>query len=164
MPIEEAINNFPSFFEYLINFFELTNQEIFIFSIQIIILAIIIFVLTIIFFFILNRKSIEQQKAINLLKKVEDIRKKGSIINNSSKEKIKTELIKENSNKDEKISLKNILIKKFGPKIESQLQTKVEIVNLVSKGDNFEVLVNIGETKLTLIIDNSGKIIDYKKE
>lgn len=164
MVLEEAINKIPNFFYYLLNFFELTNEEILIFSIQIIILAIMIFILAVIIFFIFNKKSREQKEAANLLKKVEAIRKKGDLQNTNKEDKLKNEIKKESSNKDEKISLKNILIKKFGPKIEDQLQTKIEIIDLISKGENFEVLANINETKLTLIIDNSGKIIDYKKE
>jgi signal transduction histidine kinase len=65
--------------------------------------------------------------------------------------------------KKEEFSLKKLLIDKFKPIIEKQLKTKVEIKDFNAKGDNFLALVVVSGKKLLLVLDSSGKIIDYKK-
>lgn len=209
--LEEVINTFPSIFDKIINFDALNNAEIVILSIQIIIIAVLLLIIAVIIYFFLNRKSKEELHAKELLKKVNDIKKKKEIgekvidFNEQVEEKDKTlekkekEVIvkkekkgffnnifkkKKSSIKDEKtvltkvdeakkenvgekkeptISLKDILIKKFTPKIEAQLKTNVNILDFKSKGSDFEALIEVEGTKLTIILDNSGKIIDYKK-
>jgi len=65
--------------------------------------------------------------------------------------------------KKEEFSLKKLLIDKFKPVIEKQLKTKVVIKDFNAKENNFLVLVEISGKKLLLVLDSSGKIIDYKK-
>jgi hypothetical protein len=61
------------------------------------------------------------------------------------------------------VSLKNLLIKKFKPKIESQLGTKIEVIDFNAKGNSFLALVDISDVRVILSLDSAGKIIDYKK-
>ena len=175
MDIFQAIANFPNFINYILNFSNLTNEEIAIFSIQIILIAVVLIVFAIILYLFFNRKTREEKEAINLLKKVEALRNKNARgvstfqtelgdKNNSKKEEKTISKETEVAEKKPTISLKQILIKKFKPKIESQLQTEVNIVDFKSKENNFEAIVEISGTKLLLVLDNSGKIIDYKRQ
>ncbi len=66
--------------------------------------------------------------------------------------------------KKEEFSLKQMLVKKFKPIIEKQLKTEIEIIDFNAKEDNFLALINVGGAKLLLVLDSSGKIIDYKKQ
>ncbi len=166
MDMGEVITKFPNFLDYIINFSSLTNAELIIFSLQIIIISIIILFLALLIFFFYNRKTSEEINALNLLKKVENLRKKNNQKNVVKKNKEDLNVLKDKNTIDKKsqsISLKDILIKKFKPKIEQQLQTTIEIIDFKSKDNNFEVLASISGTKLLLILDNSGKIIDYKR-
>ena len=60
-------------------------------------------------------------------------------------------------------SLKGLLIKKFKPKIEAQLGTKIDIVDFSVKGNEFFALTEISGVRVVLSLDSSGKIFDYKK-
>ncbi len=175
MDLNKAVFEFPNFLNYLINFSTLTNEEIAIFSIQIILIAIVLFAVALILLFIFNRKTKEEREAINLLKRVEFLRNKNAkgistfqnvVENNNSKKEEVVNNKKQSAFVETKktISLKEILIKKFKPKIQDQLQTEVNILDFKSKENNFEVLVEISGTNLLLVLDNSGKIIDYKRQ
>ncbi|MEK6958794.1 MAG: hypothetical protein AABW59_01985 [archaeon] len=66
------------------------------------------------------------------------------------------------------ITLKQLLIGKFKPVIEKQLKSKVEIKDFNAKGDNFLALIEVvgakkSKIKLLLVLDSSGKILDFKR-
>jgi hypothetical protein len=174
MVLQRIINEFPEIVEKIININNLTNEDVIVLSAQIIIIAIIIVVISILIFILKTRKSKEEAHAHSILKKVrqlksgnlkeiknEEIKELGKTSKKEDKNTEKKEDVKE---KKKGISIKDILIKKFKPKIESQLGTSIEILDFVSKGGDFEAKINVEGTDLTIIIDNSGKIIDYKKE
>ncbi len=145
---------------FIPNVFEMTNQQIFDLSIQIIIVAIIIVVLGLIIFLIANKKSREERLAKKLLKQVA-LRRKGKIIPKKVEEK-KEEIKGKEEIKKGEVSLKQMLVKKFQPVIERQLQTKLVVDDLNAKGDNFIAKVSVQGHKLELVLDSSGKIVDYK--
>ncbi len=86
---------------------------------------------------------------------------------NSSSSKGKNESIKSPSKEIDfdktQSSLKTLLIKKFKPKIESQLGSKVNIIEFNSAESKLTALIEIADVKILLSLDSSGKIIDYKK-
>jgi hypothetical protein len=146
-------------------------------SIIFLVLSAIIIVVSLGLKFIVNRKSVEEKTAEKILKQVNNI-KNGKPLSSKEKnsEKKKSGNKKEDEETDEKekkesvgekkvdSSLKEVLIKKFKPKIESQLKTRVNILEIKGKDSRFDVLVEVSGVKITLILDSSGKIIDYKRE
>jgi len=60
-------------------------------------------------------------------------------------------------------TLKALLSKKLKPKIESQLGSKIEILDINAKENIFLVLADIAGAKLLLKLDSSGKILDYER-
>ncbi len=116
------------------------------------IVIVVSFLIIIICLLVLFIKSREKKQIVEVLKKLDDLRD----------EKVKPQIKKLEIKKDE-FSLKNLLIDKFKPVIEKQLKTKVEIKDFNAKGENFLALVEVSQKKLLLVLDPSGKIIDYKK-
>ena len=142
------------------------GMDIFQLSVLIIIIAVIIIALSIIVNVFVSRKSIEEAVATKVLKNIKLI-KKGKLDPKAIEEKKKEEKIvltqKEKAKTDE-VSLKDHLSEKFKPKIEKQLKTKVKLLEFNGKGDQFNALVEVSGVKVLLILDASGKIIDYKKK
>lgn len=113
-----------------------------------------------------NKK--EEKKKVGFFAKIFKKKKSEGKVLDKKKEGIveKVENAKKENTSEKKeptISLKDILIKKFSPKIDAQLKTKINILDFKSKGNDFEALIEVEGTRLTIILDNSGKIIDYKK-
>ena len=123
-------------------------------SLLVIEVSFVLIVIAIIAYFLINRKTAEERHASGILKKLE-LMKSGEYVPEPQK-KPSLEI------KPEEFSLKQMLVKKFQPKIESQLQSKVVVKDFNAKGDNFLALVEISGVKLLLTLDSNGKIIDYK--
>lgn len=119
------------------------------------------------YLFLFKGKSLEEKKASSIIKKIEKLKKSNSFNENNSKVLSKNSLKDSSSKKIDfdktESSLKNLLMKKFKPKIESQLGSKVNILEFNLVGDKFTALILITDIKILLSIDSSGKIIDYKK-
>jgi hypothetical protein len=131
-------------------------------SISVLTFSIGVIILSLIYLLLSNKKTDEEKKATNILKKVELLKK-----TNSSSPKEKNESIKSSSKGIDfdktQSSLKTLLIKKFKPKIESQLGSKVNIIEFNSSESKLTALIEIADVKILLSLDSSGKIIDYKK-
>ena len=63
----------------------------------------------------------------------------------------------------DELSLKEMLVNKFKPIIEKQLQTKIEVKDFSARGDNFVSHILVQGHELELTLDSSGKIVDYKR-
>ncbi len=138
--------------------------DVFGFSILLIIIAVIIIVISIIVNVIVTRTSKEESVALKVLKDVKKI-EKGKLVpkkEKSDEKNNKIEKVLESKRTD--ISMKEHLSKKFKPKIEKQLKTKVELLDFSGKGNEFHALIEVSGVKVMLILDSSGKIIDYKKK
>jgi len=140
--------------------------DIFGVSVLIITIAIVIIVISIIVNVLMTRKSKEESVASKVLKKVELIQKGKLNLGAEKKEKIEEKTVTKEKNKvgDKDISMKEHLSNKFKPKIEKQLKTKVNLLDFKGKGKDFHALIEVGGVKVLLILDSSGKIIDYKKK
>lgn len=114
---------------------------------------VVIFLCVLIVFFF-KGKTDEQKKAERILSKVHFLAK-----NASKSSSAKNDFVIEKS----EVSLKNLLVKKFKPKIESQLGAKVNIIDFNAKGDSFLALVELSDVRVILSLDSSGKIVDYRK-
>lgn len=141
-------------------------------SLIIIYFSISVIFLVLIYLFILKGKSIEEKKASSIIKKIEKLKKASSSKESSSKKdssSLKNNVSSSKSSSKSidfdktESSLKNLLVKKFKPKIESQLGSKINILEFNSKGDKLTALILISDVKILLSLDSSGKIIDYKK-
>jgi hypothetical protein len=119
------------------------------FSVILIILAVIVIGVSL---FIFYRKTNEEKFASEILVRLKDMEHKGVVQSNVSLEI-----------QPHETSLKDRLKKKFQPKIESQLNTKVNITDFNAKGQDFLSLVDVSGIRILLTLDSSGKIIDYKK-
>jgi len=142
------------------------GMDIFQLSVLIIIIAVIIIALSIIVNVFVSRKSIEEAVATKVLKNIKLI-ENGKLKPKTIEEEKKEEKIfptpKVNA-KTDGVSLKEHLSEKFKPKIEKQLKTKIKLLDFNGKGDQFNALIEVGGVKVLLILDASGKIIDYKKK
>ena len=131
-------------------------------SISVLTFSIGVIILSLIYLLLSNKKTDEEKKATNILKKVELLKK-----TNSSSSKGKNESIKSPSKEIDfdktQSSLKTLLNKKFKPKIESQLGSKVNIIEFNSSESKLTALIEIADVRILLSLDSSGKIIDYKK-
>ncbi len=136
--------------------FGFSNEIIVQVSFGAIILALIVIVAAIITLFLRRRKTIEEKHADHILKTLSAL-KEGKEIQVKSGSKKDFAI-----NKDE-TSLKQMLIKKFKPKIEQQLSTKINVLDFNAKDNKFLALVEISEVRILLTLDPSGKILDYKK-
>jgi hypothetical protein len=152
----------------------ITNQMLIEYSILVIEASIVIIVLGLIVIFLARRRSAEEKHAIKVLSAVEKM-KAGKFAHKSAEkkpaiEKVQNAKAHKESAAEKKLeiskgenSLKTMLVKKFKPKIESQLNTKVNILDFNAQNQNFLALVEISGVKLLLTLDSSGKILDYKK-
>ena len=148
------------------DFAAMFGMDIFGFSIMLIIIAVIIIAISIIVNVFVTRKSGEEAVAGTILKNVKLI-KTGKLKPKTQKEiKADEKVVKEEEKnaKDKGVSMKEHLSKKFKPKIEKQLNTKVDLIDFKGKGSDFHALVEVGGVKILLVLDSSGKIIDYKKK
>ncbi|MFA5931286.1 MAG: hypothetical protein WC821_03160 [archaeon] len=126
-------------------------------QISLVLISLSVIVILVSAFLILNkRKTVEEQHAQKILDSLQAL-KEGKTLNKEAKSEPVLAI------KKEEHSLKSMLIKKFKPKIESQLSTKVNVLDFNAKEENFLVLIEISGVKLLLTLDSSGKIIDYKK-
>jgi hypothetical protein len=105
-----------------------------------------------------NRKNEEEKHVENVLSKVEMIK--------SGKTFEKKEARPAGGLSSSDVSIKEMLVKKFKPKLESQIGSKVNVIDLkaADNSKNFVAHVEISGVKLSIVLDASGKIIDYKKE
>ena len=103
--------------------------------------------------YILSKKTKEEESAAEILKRLRDIKSGKPVVQSKIALTIKPN----------ETSLKDMLKKKFQPKIESQLKTKIHVIDFNAKDENFLALVDISGVKILLTLDSSGKIIDYKK-
>jgi len=133
-------------------------------------IALILIVISLAILFVINKKSREEKAALNILKNISKIRS-GKVKVNVAKEETKVEEVKKSQKnesgepleiKKTEVSLKQLLIKKFQPKIENQLHTKIEILDFNAKKNNFVAKINVQGHSLELELDSSGKIVDYK--
>ena len=124
-------------------------------SLWLIVISLIVIIISVLIIF-LKKKSREEAQAVKILARLAAL-KEGRVANVNVGTAPKLEIKKEES------SLKAMLIKKFKPKIESQLSAKVTMLDFNAKENNFLALVEISGVKLLLTLDSSGKIIDYKK-
>jgi len=154
------------------------GMDVFSLSIILIIIAVIVIAISIIVNIIFTKKSKEEAVAVAVLKNV-DLIAKGKLVPKSKAEE-KKEGIKEGKEEEKKeekivavekttakndgITLKEHLSQKFQPLIEKQLKTKIKLLDFSGKGNQFQALVEVGGVKVLLILDSSGKIIDYKKK
>jgi hypothetical protein len=131
--------------------------------------ALILIIISLVILFIINKKSREEKVALNILKNISKI--KSGKIKITPKEEIKFEEIKQTQKSEKEgpleikkteVSLKQLLVKKFQPKIENQLHTKIEILDFNAKKNNFVAKINVQGHDLELELDSSGKIVDYK--
>ena len=133
----------------------LSNELIFQLALIIILISLVIIALSV--FIILNKKrTVEEKKAQVILDTLRTL-KEGKTVTSTKPAAPKLEIKKEES------SLKAMLIKKFKPKIEAQLSSKVTVFDFNAKEENFLVLVEVSGVRLLLTLDSSGKILDYKK-
>lgn len=119
-------------------------------SLLVILLSFVVIIVSVVLMF---RKTKEEASAAEIMKRLADL-KKGKA---PQKKEKKLEI------KPGETSLKDLLTKKFQPKIESQLKTKVNVIDFNAKDENFLALIDISGVKILLTLDSSGKIIDYKK-
>jgi len=103
--------------------------------------------------FIISRKSQEEKSISEVISLLKNIKKEDNVVQKNIEFSIRSG----------EVSLKDRLKKKFQPKIESQLKTKVEMLDFNAQDKNFLALISISGLKILLTLDSSGKIIDYKK-
>jgi len=147
-------------------FFGIVGLDIFQVSLILIIITVIIIVIAIIVNLIITKKSKEEAVANVVLKNVKLI-EQGKIVPKTKVEEAKEEKVvsgEKSVAKTQGVSLKEHLSQKFQPKIEKQLKTKVKLIDFDGKGNQFQALIEVGGVKVLLILDSSGKIIDYKKK
>jgi FtsZ-interacting cell division protein ZipA len=147
-------------------FAAMLGLDVFQLSVIIIIIAVIIIAVSIIVNIFVTRKSREEAVAKGVLKNVKLIQK-GKLKPKTNEEVKKEEKIVKNESKkakNEGVSMKEHLSKKFKPKIEKQLKTKINLLDFTPKGKDFNALIEVGGVKVLLVLDPSGKIIDYKKK
>jgi len=140
----------------MFDFFGFSLGEELVFQLTIALLGLIILlVIVILILFVWNmRKSPEEKHAMAIAKKVLSLKENPKEGKDFEK---KLEIKKGES------TLKSLLVKKLKPKIESQLGSKIEIVDINAKGETFLVLADIAGAKLLLKLDSSGKILDYER-
>lgn len=136
----------------------LSNSQFIDLSIIIIFFSIILIIISIIVLLFFSKKSSEEKVVEKILLEMDNLKKGNRIIVEKEKN-IGQKNLKTNS----EINLKQLLIKKFQPIIEEQLKTKVVVKEFNSLKQNFVVKINVQDNDLELILDSSGKIIDYKK-
>ena len=121
--------------------------------------AVIVLALAAYVYFSRKNRTPEELTASHVLRHLEAIRKGGAVQKAEKGEKPKPSL----EIKGDELTLKQMLTTKFKPVIERQLKSKVEIKDFNAKGDQFLALILVGGVKLLLVLDSSGKIVDYKR-
>ncbi|MDD3159483.1 MAG: hypothetical protein PHQ98_00770 [Candidatus ainarchaeum sp.] len=113
-----------------------------------------------------NLKSLKKKNPVNLNSKTNESKK----INQIAKEetiivdKKNSQKINNSSSLDaSSLSLKQLLINKFKPIIESQLKTRIVVIDFKSEDKNFSTIIEIDTKRLQLTLDSFGNIIDYKR-
>jgi len=140
---------------------EITTDFLVQVSINVLIFAIVVIIGSLVYLFFSNKKTEEEKKALSIFKKIEQLKK--------AKHSHKTETHSIESTSKEmdfdktQSSLKTLLVKKFKPKIESQLGSKINIIEFDSSNNKLTALIEISDVRILLSLDSSGKIIDYKK-
>jgi hypothetical protein len=124
------------------------------FSIVIIIIAITIFLISIILLLIFSRKSSEEKVALQIISNMKNLK--------DGKKQFETTK-KPNVIKETEVNLKQLLIKKFKPIIEKQLKSNIIINDFKASDEKFFVKITVQGNNLELVLDSSGKIIDYKR-
>ncbi len=134
-------------------------------SVWLMFVAIVLILISFIVVAIFNRRSKEEKMALKIIKQV-GLMREGKYVKNE-----KNDFKKESKNevKEEKLhigksetSLKQMLMKKFLPVIENQIHAKVVINDFNARGENFIAQVSVQGHNLELVLDSTGKIIDYK--
>lgn len=161
----------------MLDFFSLglTNAQLVSYSVLVIEGAVVVIVVCGVIILVASRKSPEQKKAMDILSSIKK-RKEGKSLPlkvPSSKAQVKKDDALSSREvpspskpleiKKGEFSLKQLLIKKFSPKIESQLGSKVLVLDFNAQGENFLALIVVADVKLLLTLDSSGRILDYKK-
>ncbi len=158
-------------------------------SLWVIIFCAVIVVILLVIIFFYSRKSATHKKAKEVLASLDAIKKGKKVLTPISQKEVLSDAVydrkieeakeklreavksdgvvvknesKRMDSKDE-TSLKSLLIKKFKPKIETQLGTKVNIIDFSVKGGEFFALTEVSGVKVMLSLDSGGKIFDYKK-
>jgi len=142
-------------------FLGLENSFLVLLSIGLIIISALVIIVGV--FLIFLKKSAEEKhadKVVAALKLLKEGKRLDSAKEVSAPEK---KVVPALEIKKEENSLKQLLIKKFKPKVEQQLGSKIEVLDFNAKENNFLLLAVISGVKILLTLDASGKIIDYKK-
>ncbi|MBT4870742.1 MAG: hypothetical protein HON47_04160 [Candidatus Diapherotrites archaeon] len=143
-------------------FAAMLGMDVFALSILIIIVAVIIIAISIIVNIVVTRRSKEEEVATKVLKNIKLIAK--GKLNPKEEKKEEKVIVEKEKPRNGEISMKEHLSKKFKPKIEKQLKTKINLLDFNGKGSDFHALVEVGGVRVMLVLDASGKIIDYKKK
>lgn len=143
---------------------EITTQFLVQISLIVLSFATVVILASLAYLFFSNRKTLEEKKASSILKKIEQLKKGNLVLPQANKSDFSKSVSGKgiDFNKTDS-SLRSLLVKKFKPKIESQLGSKVNIVEFNSSGSELTALIQIADVRILLSLDSSGKIIDYKK-
>jgi hypothetical protein len=132
--------------------------------------SIIIILISLVIVFLRNRKTVEEKHAEHVLDSLNLLRQGKSLSPSKAEKNFESEKNSVLGGKEpvleirkDEASLKQLLVKKFKPKIEQQLNTKVEVLDFNAKENVFLAFVEISGVKILLTLDSAGKIIDYKK-
>ncbi len=141
---------------------EITTDFLVQVSLMVIGFAMVAIIACLAFLFFSNKKTEEEKKASSIFNKIEQLKKSNSVFSKEKAELTKSTIKGIDFEKTDS-SLKTLLVKKFKPKIESQLGSKVNILEFNSNNSKLTALIEIAQVKILLSLDSSGKIIDYKK-
>lgn len=139
---------------------EITTEFLVEISLSIISFSIAVIFAALVYLFFTSGKTPEEKKADNIIKKMDLLKK--SNYSKANEENISIQSAKSDFEKTDS-SLKGLLIKKFKPKIEAQLGSKIDILEFKLTEKGLTALIDVSEIKILLSLDSSGKIIDYKK-
>ena len=140
---------------------EITTDFLVQVSIGVLTFAIVVIIGSLAFLFFSDKKTEEEKKASSIFKKIEKLKKAKPSHKPETHSVVSTS--KEIDFDKTQSSLKNLLVKKFKPKIESQLGSKINIIEFNSNDNKLTALIEISDVKILLSLDSTGKIIDYKK-
>ncbi len=145
-----------------ISWFGLDNEFYVQLAMLLLLLSIIIIILSLFVLFLRNKKTAEQKNASKIVSVISSL-KKGKLKKSAAKDMAKQ--IEKSGKEAEKkgTTLKEVLIKKFQPKIESQLKKSIIILDFKAEGKKFVAMIELQGSKLELVLDSAGKIVDYKK-
>lgn len=128
------------------------------FSVAVIAFSFVLIAAAAVIYLFRNRKSEDEKHVESVLNKVALIK--------SGKAFESPEKIVGGESPVSDVSIKEMLVKKFKPKLEAQVGSAVNVIDLkaAENSKNFVAHVEISGVKLAIVLDTSGKIIDYKKE